>query len=70
MDCRRATKENLSTKKTELRKDIINIPCHVFGDHSGCGGRAYTCNEKDKPINEREQNNVPQMKKTGMYQKI
>ena len=70
VDYRKSIDEDWKIKKDELRKDILNIPCHIFGDHERCNDRAYKCNENNKPITERETNNVPAMQTTGMYQKI
>ncbi|KAJ8877089.1 hypothetical protein PR048_021541 [Dryococelus australis] len=33
----------------ELRKDILNSPFHVFGDHSKCSERQYFCDGLPKP---------------------
>lgn len=51
----------------ELRKDIVNGPYHVFGDHSACKDRGYFCDGKSKPV---EVNVVKEMQTTGIFQEI
>lgn len=55
------TKEDVEehVKIISLRKDIINGPCHIFGDHTNC--REYFCK---KAI---ETNYIPEMTTSGMY---
>lgn len=48
-----------------LRRDCINIPHHVFGDHGKCA--KYFCKGK---LKENELNHVPLMKELGIFQKI
>ncbi|XP_072766253.1 uncharacterized protein [Anoplolepis gracilipes] len=50
-------------KATELQKDILNIPSHIFGEHKRCKERGRTCEEK-------VQNYVPYLKLHGLYDKI
>ena len=47
-----------------LRKDILNCPNHVFGDHSACSAYGPT-----RPT-EGEYNWIPNMKNSGLYQDI
>jgi len=47
-----------------LKKDIINGPSHVFGDHTNC--LSYFCKgRKDGQINL-----VPQMKSLGIWEEL
>jgi len=53
-------------KAAELRKDILNIPSHVFGEHKRCKERGRKC-EDDRKTNK---NYVPFIKLHGLYPKI
>ncbi|XP_067216432.1 uncharacterized protein [Linepithema humile] len=53
-------------KATELQKDILNIPSHIFGEHRRCEERGRICEENREKI----QNYVPYLKFHGLYQKI
>lgn len=56
----------LHERTRELAKDIENGPCHVFGEHAGCGERAYFCTgPKDGEVNL-----VPEMKGCGMWEEV
>lgn len=54
------------TKCVNLRKDILNIPSHTFGEHQNCKSLRYFC-EKDSPC---QDNLVPQLKEAALYQKL
>ncbi|XP_067203566.1 uncharacterized protein [Linepithema humile] len=54
------------SKATELQKDILNIPSHIFGEHKRCKERGRICEEN----REKMQNYVPYLKFHGLYQKI
>lgn len=56
-------KEDISwkSKVLELRKDILNIPNHVFGDHKQCREKKCDFNSK---------NYVQASKKFGFFQKV
>ncbi|CAI6367305.1 unnamed protein product [Macrosiphum euphorbiae] len=47
-----------------LKKDIVNSPNHVFGDHENCSD--YFCTRKDLG----EENYVPDMKRVGLWDDI
>ena len=48
-----------------LQKDILNSARHVFGDHAMCATTGnYFCKKQD------EQNHVPDLEKTGVFQAI
>lgn len=51
-------------KVGNFRKDINNIPCHVFGEHKDCA--EYFCKEPK----ENEKNFVLEMKANGLFKKI
>lgn len=53
-------------KCEELKKDILNGPLHIFGDHTCCEERGYFC-KGPKPG---EINEVPALKETGVFQAI
>jgi len=53
-------------KVAELRKDILNIPSHVFGEHKRCKEGDRKC-EDDRETNK---NYVPFIKLHGLYSKI
>ncbi|XP_067205374.1 uncharacterized protein [Linepithema humile] len=63
---RRAEKVPHHSKATELQKDILNIPSHIFGEHKRCKERGRICDENREKI----QNYVPHLKFHGLYQKI
>ncbi|XP_063242387.1 uncharacterized protein LOC134542230 isoform X1 [Bacillus rossius redtenbacheri] len=52
---------------TELKKDILNSPYHVFGDHSCCQERNYFCDGSSKPG---EVNIVPLLKETSILDEL
>lgn len=52
-------------KIENIRKDILNVPHHTFGDHSKCND--YFC---DKEKHENDVNTIPEKKKSGMYNNI
>lgn len=52
-------------KIENIRKDILNAPHHIFGDHSKCND--YFC---DKEKHKNDNNCIPEMKKNGMYNNI
>jgi len=62
---RRAEKKPLHELTTELQKDIINIPSHVFGEHKQCKERGLICIRDEK-----EANHVPYLKLHALYQKV
>lgn len=74
--CRAAITKAISYRKTDtnnkvtngqnLRKDIINGPSHVFGEHLHCMELGYFCNGRKVD----EINYIPDMKKLGLYAKI
>ncbi|XP_077272366.1 uncharacterized protein LOC143902956 isoform X2 [Temnothorax americanus] len=51
-------------KATELRKDILNIASHIFGEHKRCEERGQKC-EIDG-----NKNYVPRLKLHGLYERI
>jgi len=53
-------------KAAELRKDILNIPSHVFDEHKRCKERGCKC-EDDRKTNK---NYVSFIKLHGLYPKI
>nr|XP_022901404.1 uncharacterized protein LOC111414324 [Onthophagus taurus] len=55
---------DLTEKVTLLKKDILNSPHHIFGDHEKC--EAYYCTGP-KP---REKNLVPDMTECGVFQDL
>ena len=61
---RRLEDKTFQEKVINLRKDIENSICHVFGEHNKCD--KYFC-KGSKP---REQNIVESMKKCGLYNDI
>lgn len=63
---RRGEKLPHHDKATELQKDILNIPSHIFGEHKGCNQRGRRCEENREKI----QNYVPYLKFHGLYDKI
>lgn len=52
-------------KIENIRKDILNAPHHVFGEHLKCSN--YFC---DKETHKNDVNCIPEMKKSGMYNNI
>ena len=56
--------ESLHEQAGKLKKDILNVPKHVFGDHTNC----VDCNTKNV-VSETE-NYLPEMKSVGLFQKI
>lgn len=53
----------IHVRTEELRRDILNGPFHVFGDHEKCADRGYFCNgAKDGEINL-----VPELKACGLH---
>nr|XP_033323545.1 uncharacterized protein LOC117218921 [Megalopta genalis]XP_033323546.1 uncharacterized protein LOC117218921 [Megalopta genalis]XP_033323547.1 uncharacterized protein LOC117218921 [Megalopta genalis] len=62
-------KENvpLDQKMNNLRKDLMNIPSHVFGEHKECRELGYFC---DRAINGDKDNLVPHLTKIGTYSRI
>ncbi|KAG4076108.1 hypothetical protein HA402_011454 [Bradysia odoriphaga] len=52
-------------KIENIRKDILNAPHHVFGDHSKCSD--YFC---DKDKHKDDLSRIPDMKKSGLYNNI
>lgn len=52
-------------KIENIRKDILNAPHHVFGDHSKCSD--YFC---DKTNHSDDVNIIPEMKRSGLYNNI
>lgn len=63
---RKSEDVSLHTKNANLRKDVINIPSHTFGEHQNCKNLRYFC-DKDCPDLD---NLVPKLKETGLYQKL
>ncbi|XP_067207257.1 uncharacterized protein [Linepithema humile] len=63
---RREEKVPHHSKATELQKDILNIPSHIFGEHKRCKERGRICEEN----HDKKQNYVPYLKAHGLYQKI
>jgi len=51
----------------ELRKDILNIPSHIFGEQKRYESRGRTCKET---CDETNKNYVPFLKFHGLYSKI
>lgn len=64
---RKAGEEPAHIKIQLLKKDIINSPSHVFGEHLHCSELDYFC---DGVAKEGEENHVPDMKKCGVYKKV
>ncbi|KAL7304701.1 hypothetical protein TKK_0002942 [Trichogramma kaykai] len=62
--------EGREYKIVELRKDILNLPNHIFGDHTKCAERSYDCSEIDKGGESTEKNYVADMEKVGLFQKL
>ncbi|XP_046485726.1 uncharacterized protein [Neodiprion pinetum] len=58
---------SLSDKVERLRKDMVNIPNHVFGEHTRCAGLGYFCDGIPK---EGEKNNVPVLTEIGLFDRI
>lgn len=60
--------QNLASqiKIDELKKDILNGPAHVFGDHTRCPDRAYFC----KGPKDDEENMVPNLVHVGLWSDI
>lgn len=67
IEYRKAQKNSVVLNAEELRKDILNGLHHTFGDHSCCQERGYFCSGQNK-VN--EINMVPELLKTGLFQKI
>jgi len=63
---RREEKVPQHIKATELQKDILNIPSHIFGEHKRCKERGLICEENREKV----KNYVPYLKCYGLYQKI
>ncbi|KAL7292069.1 hypothetical protein TKK_0014344 [Trichogramma kaykai] len=59
-----------ASKVCELRRDILNLPNHIFGDHNECKERGYICSEIEKTCDDRESNYVPEMKQVGLFDKV
>uniref|UniRef100_A0ABD2WAJ3 Mutator-like transposase domain-containing protein n=1 Tax=Trichogramma kaykai TaxID=54128 RepID=A0ABD2WAJ3_9HYME len=59
-----------ASKVCELRRDILNLPNHIFGDHNECKERGYNCSEIEKTCDDRESNYVPEMKQVGLFDKV
>lgn len=60
-----AIRHGKKTKDIEgLRKDILNAPKHIFGDHSKC--EQYFCNGTKA----NEKNCVPEMTVSGFFNNI
>lgn len=55
-------------KEEELRKDILNIPYHVFGQHKDCLNRDYNCTESAEL--HVEDNVLLDLKEAGLFQKV
>lgn len=74
--CRAAVTKAIEYRKKEdvintikiaaLRKDILNGPSHVFGEHRHCEELGYFC----KGPKDGEPNYIPDMIKTGLYPRI
>lgn len=62
---RRKEDRPLHEQVEELRKDILNSPSHIFGEHLACEERNYFCNSSRG-----ETNFVPQLIEYGLYDKI
>lgn len=56
----------LAHQSSELEKDIINGPSHVFGEHRYCEERGYFCDGRK----EGEENLVPTLAECGLYQEV
>jgi hypothetical protein len=56
-----------AVKRAELRKDILNIPSHIFGEHKECANRGYFCDGHRKVG---EINHVPELVQRGLYEKL
>ncbi|XP_067214349.1 uncharacterized protein [Linepithema humile] len=63
---RREEKLPHHSKATELQKDILNIPSHIFGEHKRCKERGRMCEENSEKI----ENYVPYLKLYGLYHPI
>lgn len=57
------SEKSMMQKVTELRKDILNIPFHVYGEHNKCD--SYFCDKKKN-----EKNYVPLLRESGLLFKI
>lgn len=58
------TDKTMSEKVNSLKEDLLNGPCHIFGDHSNC--KVYYC-KGPKPG---EENYVTQLKDCGLWYDI
>ena len=56
-------------KVESLRRRILNIPSHVFGEHKRCKEFGYTCNDNSESST-KETNYVPYLKAYNFYAKI
>lgn len=52
-------------KSAQLKKDILIITNHVFGEHKDCYGQGFDCGEGHS-----DKNYVPELKLHGLYQKV
>lgn len=53
-------------KVLDLKEDLRNTACHVFGDHTSC--KPYFCNKNT--TGDAENNFVPDMKKSLLFEAI
>lgn len=57
--------KNATEKATELKKNMLSLIDHVYGDHSQCQERGICCEESNS-----NKNLVPMMKKSTVYDQI
>ncbi|CAB0038881.1 unnamed protein product [Trichogramma brassicae] len=62
VDIRRSQNDGRENKIIGLRKDLLNLPNHIFGDHENCAELSYDCPEIVKGKESTEKNYVPDMK--------
>jgi hypothetical protein len=64
---RKKTEESIYRQAELLRADILHAPKHVFGDHTEC---SKFCGDLCKGSKPGEENLMPELQKTGLYNKI
>ena len=61
---RKESTEELPQKILKLRSDILNCPCHYFGDHTRCDENF--CKSKQ----DTSKNDIPKLKSSGLFFKL
>ncbi|XP_024942124.1 uncharacterized protein LOC107269098 [Cephus cinctus] len=64
VEYRNEEKTETQQKKYDLRRDILNIPHHIFGDHQNCA--SYFCGV----LKSDEINQVPELKRMGLFNRF